>query len=242
MITVLTSFNREYYDRIGRDCVTSWLDNWDHSISLTCYVEEFSLSPQDRVQQIDFSQLCAEYREFQSSDLKPRVKTFAKKAYCVIHAMENAHADRIVWIDADAITQGAVTEQMIFDLCPNEVCATFMGVYHHRDRNDPASDLMFSAETGFFILNPRHAGFEDFRRRYREYYDKRLYHNLRRFYDGEVFGAVIKDLESRVQFRDLCDDLAKRYNSPMKHTPVGRFLVHHKSKHSKDDFVAAKTD
>jgi hypothetical protein len=241
MISAITSFNQEYYERIGQDCVRSWLANWSQDLELTCYVEGFSLPHQHRIKQIDFGQLGEEYRKFQSSDLKPRVKTFAKKAYCVIHAMENLRCDRIVWIDADTITKDMVTTRTILDLCPDDTCATFMGVYHHRDRQDIASELMFSAETGFFVLNTTHPGFDRFRKRYRAYYDQRLFHNLRRFYDGEVFGAVVKDLEKDISFRDLCGDLPKKYNSPMKHTAVGKFLVHHKSKHSKDDFASAKT-
>ena len=32
-------------------------------------------------------------------------------------------------------------------------------------------------------------------------------------------------------------ELKKAYNSPLKHTKLGQYLVHYKSKHSKDDFV-----
>ena len=193
-----------------------------------------------RIDQIDFEYLCDGYRAFQASDAKPRVKTFAKKAYSIIHAMEHQDCDRLVWIDADTITTAPVQESNIQDLCPDEVCATFMGVYHHLHKHDSSSPLMFSAETGFFILNKRHPRFGNFRARYREYYDLRLDQGLRRFYDGEVFGAVVNDLGHSTHFKDLCASFSKSYNSPLKHTPVGRWLVHHKSKHSKDDFVTAK--
>ena len=241
-IAVITSFNQDYYDRIGQHCVNSWLQHWSDPMRLTCYVEEFCLHPDPRMDQIDFENLGDQYRSFQASDERPRVKTFAKKAYSVIHAMEHINCDRLVWIDADTITTAPVSQQDILALCPDDVCATFMGVYHNLDKHDPTSALMFSAETGFFILNKQHSGFRQFCSRYRAYYDQRLKQNLRRFYDGEVFGAVIKDLEDQIMFRDLCASLKKAYNSPLKHTPVGRFLVHHKSKHSKEDFVAARED
>jgi len=241
-ITVITSFNKDYYERIGSACVQSWLQHWHADIEMHCYVEGFRMEHQARIRQIDFEDLCDGYRAFQASDLKPRVKTFAKKAYSVMHAMEHARCDRLVWIDADTITTAPVDHKEIEDLCPHGVCATFMGVYHHLDKNDQTSALMFSAETGFFILNPNHPGFARFSRRYREYYDGRLQQGLRRFYDGEVFGAVVNDLKHTMEFRDLCATLPKAYNSPLRHTPVGRFLVHHKSKHSKDDFVEANTN
>lgn len=240
MIAAITSFNQDYYDRIGQHCVESWLRYWSQDITLTCYVEEFRMAVQPRVQQIDFENLCDQYRTLQASDARARVKTFAKKAYSVIHAMEHLDCDRLVWIDADTISTAQVQQQHILALCPDDVCAAFMGVHHHLDKHDPTSPLMFSAETGFFILNKCHPGFDQFRTRYREYYDQRLEQGLRRFYDGEVFGAVIKELQDHVTFRDLCEPLSKSYNSPMKHTPVGRFLTHHKSKHSKDDFAIVK--
>ena len=239
-IAVITSFNQDYYNRIGRDCVESWLQHWPQQLRLTCYVENFRMPEHPRIDQIDFEDLCDQYRQFQAGDSKPRVKTFAKKAYSVIHAMENLDCDRLIWIDADTITTAPVQVSDIVDLCADDVCATFMGVYHHLHKQDPTSPLMFSAETGFFILNKRHESFQKFCDRYREYYDCRLDQGLRRFYDGEVFGAVVKDLRDHTKFRDLCESLAKSYNSPLKHTPVGRFLVHYKSKHSKDDFVTAK--
>ena len=241
-ITVITSFNKDYYERIGSACVRSWLQHWHADIELHCYVEGFRMEHHPRIRQIDFEDLCDGYRAFQASDLKPRVKTFAKKAYSVMHAMEHAGCDRLVWIDADTITTGPVHITDIEQLCPPQICATFMGVYHHLDRNNHGSPLMFSAETGFFILNTKHQRFAEFGKRYREYYDQRLQQGLRRFYDGEVFGAVIQDLGGGAEFNDLCASLPKAYNSPLRQTSIGRFLIHHKSKHSKEDFVAAKTD
>lgn len=242
MISVITSFDLDYYNRIGRDCVESWLENWPCELKLTCYVEGFSMPHHERIDQIGFDQLSQEYHDFQASaDIKPRVKTFAKKAYSIIHAMENLQGDRLIWLDADTITHAKVNAHDL-DLCSDDCLATFMGVWHYRDRHDQTSPLMFSAETGFLILNTQHKGFKDFSRRYRQYYDQRLSSNLRRFYDGEVFGAVVQELQDRYKFRDLCRELAKSYNSPMKHTPVGRFLTHHKSKHSKDDYARDQYD
>jgi len=241
-ITVITSFNKDYYERIGSACVQSWLQHWHADIELHCYVEGFRMEHHPRIRQIDFEDLCDGYRAFQASELKPRVKTFAKKAYSIMHAMEHFDCDRLVWIDADTITTAPVDRTDIENLCPHEVCATFMGVYHHLDKNVHTSPLMFSAETGFFILNTRHERFAAFSKRYREYYDQRLDQGLRRFYDGEVFGAVVQDLSPVTTFRDLCAALPKAYNSPLRHTPVGRFLVHHKSKHSKENFAAANTN
>jgi len=227
-IEVITSFDKKYYEKIGHACVKSWLDNWPTNLTLTCYVEGFALAANPRLNQIPFVALGQDYIAFQASDEKDRVKTFAKKAYSVIHAMENSTADRIVWLDADVITQDTITTEFLELLCPNDTLATFMGVKH---------EAWFSAETGIFVLNTHHPEFKAFAARYKEYYTTHKKDNIRRFYDGEVFGAVAKEFESRAKLNDLCADFKKEYKTPLKHTILGPYLHHHKSKHAKDDFV-----
>lgn len=237
-IKVITSFDENYYNIIGKESVETWLKHWPHEMSLTCYVENFRLTENTRIEQIDFSQLPKEYFEFQETDFNDRVKTFSKKAYSVIHAFENLDADRIIWVDADVITFADIPLSFLETLCPNDTLATFMGVYHHKDKKDPNSPLMFSGETGFFIVNKNHKGFKEFSNRYREYYDKKITENLRRLYDGEVFGAVVKELNVKYKFFDLSTTIEKKAKSPLKYTELGqKYIKHYKSKHSKIDFV-----
>lgn len=236
-ITVITSFNQQYYDMIGRRCVDTWIDYWPLQCQLTCYAEEFDFAHTDpRITTIPFSELPKEYAEFQASDQGHRVKIFAKKAYSIIHAFEHITADRLIWLDADTVTTAMVPMTFLESLCPDDTLATFMGVWHNQDRDDPASELKFSGETGVFVVNTRHPGFRQFAERYAEYYNRRLSHNLRRFYDGEVFGAVVQELKAQYKFRDLSAELKKAYNSPLRHTELGEYLIHYKSKHSKEDF------
>lgn len=235
-IEIITSFNQRYYDLIGKECVNTWLQYWPDSLDLTCYVEEFQLENTKRIKQIDFDQLPLEYFKFQQSSEKDRVKLFAKKAYSIIHSMTNSQADRIIWIDADNIFFKKIPLNFLETICSNDTLATFMGVWHNENREDKTSKKFFSAETGFFVLNPQHLGFKEFSNRYREYYDCQIKDGLRRFYDGEVFGAVVKELEQKYQFNDLCGSFNKNYKSPMKHTVLGEYMHHYKSKHSKENF------
>lgn len=236
MIEVITSFNDHYYDMIGKACVESWIKHWPKELKLTCYVEEFSIPEHDRIKQISFDQLPKSYFDFQKSDENDRVKVFAKKAYSVIHAMENSNADRIIWLDADVISKKDIDIKFLKSLCPDDVLATFMGVRHHKIRGDDTSPLMFSAETGFFIVNTRHAKFKEFAARYREYYDNHLSQNLRRFYDGDVFGAVIEEFRKTSKVNDLCSAIEKSPKTPLKHLELGQYIQHFKAKHSKDSF------
>jgi lipopolysaccharide biosynthesis glycosyltransferase len=233
-LEIITSFNQKYYDLIGKDCVDSWLKYWPEEYSLTCYVEEFTMPNHNRIKQIPFDNLPKEYFAFQNSNQNNnREKTFAKKAYSIIHAFENVNADRIIWIDADTITIQPIDTKLLLTCCPDDILATFMGVWHHKDKDDLNSELKFSVESGFFIVNVQHKGFKKFASRYREYYDKKITQGLRRFYDGEVLGAVILELKNEFKFKDLCESFGKKYRSPLPHTDLGKYIVHYKSKGKK---------
>jgi hypothetical protein len=240
MIEVITSFNKSYYERIGKDCVDSWLIKWPQELKLTCYVEEFQLPINPRLTQIPFSELSTEYFIFQRSNENDRVKLFAKKAYSVIHAFENSKADRIIWLDADVITDKEISIDFLMRLCPDDTLVTFMGVQHHAIKGDPTSELKFSVESGVFVVNTAHKFFPKFAKRYREYYDNHLSSNLRRFYDGEVLGAVIEEFKKQAKVVDLASQLAKPHKTPLKHCLLGQYLSHYKSKNLKDRYVEGK--
>lgn len=224
-IDVITSFNQLYYDRIGHACVESWLKFWPEHTTLIVYTEDMTWSAPQRVQTRDFSVLGQDYVNFQNSDEKNRAKTFAKKAYSFIHACKNTTADRLIWLDADVISQEPIPFSVLAALCNDQQLSAYMPVNH---------DGYFSAETGVVCMNPRHSAFESFVQRYADRYNNHIKQDLRRFYDGEVFGAVVKEIPA--DYNNLCQGLKKDYKSPMKHTALGQYLTHYKSKHSKDDF------
>lgn len=234
---IITSFNERYYNGIGKDSVSTWLENWPKNLILTCYVEEFSLPENNRIKQISFDQLGKEYEDFQKdTTLKGRVKIFAKKAYSIIHCFNNSNADRIIWIDADVLTTKKIPLELIDSICPEDTLLTYMRVWHNLKKEDPSSPIVPSAESGVFAVNKQHKNFKDFADRYSEYYNKRLYQNLRRFYDGEVLGAVAKEFEQNNKIIDLCSDFKKPYKTPLKHTYLGEYLNHYKAKGAKADY------
>ena len=90
MIEVITSFNQLYYDLIGRDSVNSFLEHWPKDLSITCYVEGFSLPEHQRIRQIDFDQLDPDYEKFQLDTMFSQSdKKFSKKEEESIHNYNN---------------------------------------------------------------------------------------------------------------------------------------------------------
>jgi hypothetical protein len=237
-VKVITSFNQSYYDTIGKDCVSTWLTHWPESYELTCYVEDMRLPHNDRIQQIDFSELGHEYRSFQASDLSGRTKIFAKKAFSIIHAMQHLDADRIMWLDADVLTLRDVSIDLLDSVMPDHVVSTHMGVYYTEHKTGVKGDWLVP-ETGVFVLNKCHPVFDVFCDTYHRRYRERDFAGLRRSYDNDVYGAVIQ--QHAIPSFDLCQSLGKPYKTPLKHTVLGPYLHHYKAKHSKIYFADSQT-
>jgi hypothetical protein len=221
-ISVITSFNQSYYDQIGKYSVASFLKFWPKDINLICYVENFNIENNDRIIQIPFEDLSPEYHKFQKSEFKNRVKIFSKKAYSIIHAMENIECNFLIWMDADVLTKTEIDNSFLKKICDNTYLCTYMGVEHEHE-----GKIYFSVESSFFITNKKDKNFDKFSNRYREYYDKKIVKDLRRFYDGEVLGATIKDLKDKNNMNDI--NLDSGFKSPMPRTILGEKLIHFKA-------------
>jgi hypothetical protein len=241
MIQVITSFNQLYYDLIGKDSVSSFLEHWPKELSLTCYVEEFKLPAHTRIQQIDFSKLDPDYKKYQLDPaLNQSMKKFAKKAYSVMHAMHNSTADWVIWLDADVITVQSLPIELLQRVLKPGYLSAYMGVKYTTDKSGNPGDWLVP-ETGFFAVNTQHEDFAAFNAEYCRRYHQRDYADLRRFYDNDVFGAALLTVPNAKVF-DLCESFGKKYKTPLRHTILGDHLLHYKAKHSKAEYSQDDVD
>jgi hypothetical protein len=241
MIQVITSFNQLYYDLIGKDSVSSFLEHWPQHLNLTCYVEEFQMPAHKRIDQIDFSQLESDYVQYQQDpELNQSMKKFAKKAYSFMHAMDNSSADWIVWVDADVITVQSLPIELLQRVLRPDHLATYMGVTYITDKSGNLGTWLVP-ETGIFAVNTRHEDFAAFRAEYCRRYRERDHADLRRFYDNDVFGAALLVVPNAAVL-DLCAGFKKGYKTPLRHTVLGDHLIHYKAKHSKAEYVQGDVD
>jgi len=239
MIEVITSFNQHYYDLIGKDCVTTWLEHWPKDMTLTCYVEEFRLPDDPRIQQLDFSVLEQSYWDLQNENFHSSVKKFSKKAYPFIHAMCNSSADWILWIDADVLSEHTIPADFWPKQLQAQYLSAYMGVIYYADKDgNPGNWLV--PETGVFAVNTKHPGFSEFREEYARRYRERDFDDLRRAYDNDVLGAAVGKVSAK--YLDWCNGLAKAYKTPMRHTVLGKYLMHWKAKHSKHTYSQLTAD
>ena len=241
MIQVITSFNQLYYDLIGKDSVSSFLEHWPKDLKLTCYVEGVQLPKNDRVVQIKFSKLDPDYDQYQlDTSLNQSMKKFAKKAYSFMHAMNNSKAEWIVWLDADVITVKSLPIELLQRVLKPDHLAMYMGVTYLTDKSGKPGQWLVP-ETGVFAVNTQHKDFAAFRAEYCRRYHERDYADLRRYYDNDVFGAALLAVPNAAVL-DLCAGFAKGYKTPLRHTVLGDHLIHYKAKHSKAEYVQGDVD
>ncbi len=231
-IEVITSFNSEYYQNIGRACVSSWLEHWPKNMILTCYVEDCRLESHVRLCQIPFSELGSSYQAFQKRDIHSQEKKFAKKAYSIIHAMCNSTADWIIWLDSDVITLQNITADILDYLTPDGKVSSCLGVWYDFDKTGNFGRY-YVPESGIFSLNLKHSLFPSVQAAYQKCYNEYAWEGLRRKLDNDALGAAL--LPHRQYVNDMCQGLAKPYKTPLPHTKLGPYLQHYKAKHSKVD-------
>ncbi len=232
-LEIITSFSEDYYNKIGKDCIETWLQYWPTDLSIRCYVEgTFNIIKDKRVINVPFE--VTEYQKFlDRGKIGGQERKFAKKAFSFIHSMQTTSADRIIWIDADVISIGNLDKNFIESLLPNQVLSTHMGVTYY-EKKDGTPGRWYVPETGFFAVNTRHPEFARFRDEYRRRYLEHDQKDLRRFYDNDVYGRVLEEINTDTY--DLCSKFTKPYKTPLRHTVLGPYIHHYKAKGAKADW------
>lgn len=219
---LITSMNKDYYDHCGSIMIRSFEKNWS-SVPLYVYNEEFDFKPKTAIK-MDWN-LGDEYKKFQErwSNENHKVSVFAKKAFSIIHAMENIECDRLIWADGDSQATAEINMQLLDLISPNDILSTHFGVKHKVQNR-----VYFSCETGFFILNKKHYMFEKFKETYKKIYTDDDCKNLRRFYDGEVYGESVLRLETEgAKFLELNPN--QKHKTPISRSLLSPYITHYKA-------------
>lgn len=216
-----TSMNEKYYDHCGRTMLRSYKQYWSQKFPLYVYNEDNFSVKVNSIKTLGWD-LGDEYKRFQQRHNNEKVKTFAKKGFSIIHAMNNLKYDRIIWLDADTVISNDIPMELLNLISPDDVLSTHFSVWHQKD------DINYhSCETGFFILNCKHSHYQDFCETYRDIYVNDKCNDLRRFYDGEVYGKTVEIMQSR-----KCNMLnlnPNRYKTPISRSIITPYISHFKA-------------
>lgn len=219
-IEYFTSMDKRYYDHCGKAMLESFQSNFPKR-KINLYNEGGFLPEVEKIKLMGWN-LGAEYHSFIKRHHKnKKVVTFAKKGFSIIDAMSRIECDRLVWLDADSIIKMPIHSQLIKMMCPDDALSAHFKVNHVKNEK-----TYKSCETGFFILNKNHPAFAEFRKTYTDIYHNDDTKNLRRFYDGEVYGETVNRLEDKgIKMNDL---------NPGPHkTPISRSLLNPYFQHFK---------
>jgi len=218
----ITGMSLEYYDIIGKHMIESWLKHWPKECKLKIYAEDNLPILDDRIEVIDLNNIDPKYTEFQNASFKlgRRSKKFAKKAWPIMLNLES-NKGRLVWIDADVVTEDTITLEYLDSLLEKDDFSCHLGVPQGK---------YYSVETGFFIIN-RYNDFKDqFLKNYQYIYHNRDFSNMHKPFDGDAFGKVIRDLREDCKFKytELSDNCNSSL-SPFNYIFEGK-MRHYKAK------------
>jgi hypothetical protein len=220
----ITSMDEKYYNHCGRVMIGSYSSHFFRNIPLYVYNEGNFTFKSKNTYAAGWN-LGLEYDKFSErwSNKNERVHTFSKKAFSIIHAMYNVECDRLIWLDADTHFTDDFPKQLLDLISPDDTLSTHFGVKHNVDEQE-----FFSCETGFFILNKRHELFEEFRETYTNIYINDEYENLRRFYDGEVYGETVSRLiDCGAKMLEL--NPGQVHKTPIPRSIIAPYVSHYKA-------------
>jgi hypothetical protein len=226
---VITSMDDAYYQKVGRACIESFGAHWPGNIHLYVFDEGIVDPPKRKwVTYLPWESLGPEFVDFCVRNTGNRTQTFAKKAFSVMAGLDTIDVDRLIWLDADVITTYSINTHLLDMITPDDVLSTHYGVLHNWPSETDPNRLSFSCETGFFVVNRRHPQFDSFAQCYKEYYVKDIVQTLRRFYDGEVYGAVVNEFE-RLGTKMMELNPERRHKTPIPRSVMAPYIMHYKA-------------
>lgn len=225
MYIAITSMDEKYYNLAGKRMLQSYLQFKNNSIPLFVY-NEGNFEPEEKVNLLGWN-LGEDYNEFNKKQKNARVKTFGKKGFSIIHAMYNFDCAKIIWIDADTEIKKPISKKIIDEINPRTILSTHFGVRHKWPSEQNQNRTAYSCETGFFVLNKIHNEFSTFRETYKKIYTGKRKEEMRRFYDGEIYGKTVEILNK--QGIPMIDLNQGGHKTPIPRSVMGDYISHYKA-------------
>lgn len=247
--TITTTWGEKHWDVYAKRCVESIEKNWPKEVKKIFYpdtIEQFISF--ENASYFDLKQEQPELQEFISRNkdntlVKERmakplrsafeydVIRFSYKVFCMLDAAEKCQTDVLIFIDADTVTYKPIPTSWLEHIAPDDKFSTFLG--------RPKKGF---SETGFITFNMKLPEAKNFFARWREYYKKDLWVNLKGFTDSFTYDAARLDTTDRSLDNDLNDGRFLGYRGskhPFINSELGEYMDHLKgdrkdAKSSKD--------
>jgi len=247
--TVTTTWGEKHWESYAKRCVESIHKNWPKQVKKIFYPDNISQKiDSDNTFYFDLKQTQPELQEFilrnKNNELVKEkmanpirsafeydVIRFSYKVFCMLDAAERCDTDVLIFLDADTVTYKPIPIEWLEHIAPANKFSTFLG--------RPKKGF---SETGFITFNMRLDETQMFFERWREYYKKDLWVDLKGFTDSFTYDAARLDTTDRSLDNDLNDGRFLGYRGskhPFINSELGEYMDHLKgdrkdAKNSKD--------
>ena len=223
----ISSMNENYFNKCGHVMLESF-NRYNANYTLYLYNEDFTPNYDNVV--LQGWNLGKNYEEFQKTwPSKSAVSKFSKKGFSIIDAMYNIDSDYLIWIDADCEIKKSFDNELLKEVTNDNILSSHFSVWHEKNNT-----TYHSCETGFFVLNKNHLKFKNFRSIYEKIYVNQETENLRRFYDGEVYGETV----NRLKGKHMNNLNTGHHKTPMPRSILKDYVSHFKGKSLKEKVFA----
>jgi hypothetical protein len=230
--TVLTSFNKTYWQEIAQDNVRKIDQLWPESENILLYhqLSEIDTSFSNRVQWIDLYQSCPELIEFSDrwkDDLRANGKSgkknafrqnaikFCHKTFAIWHAARQQKNGWLIWLDCDAIVLKKIDNEFITTVCPDNKCISYIG------RKGKYSECGF---VGYNLDRPETRKFLEL---WENFYLSGEFINHSETHDSWTFDYIRKLFDNPDLFCDL-NAASTTDKNPFGNSLIGTHIVHAK--------------
>lgn len=234
----ITSMDQTYYNKCGKLMLLSYKRHCEKLFPLYVYNEDDFDIPIKGISCLGWN-LSKEFQKFQKRHKNNKVRTFSKKGFSVIDAMQNLKCDRLIWFDADILFRASIPMPLLDLMSPEDTLSTHFSVWHNWPSKEDPNRLAHSCETGFFIINKNHPGFREFMDTYTDIYYHDKTKNLRRFYDGEVYGKTVEAMQVK-GYRTINLNPGE-HKTPIPRSVLAPYLQHYKGG-AKDSMIQQNND
>jgi hypothetical protein len=208
--------NKEYYNRIGKVMIRTWLENFSSDYKLHLYLEDFTLDIFDeRVVIEDWDSVLSLYSIWEDTRFSAdeRHQKFTKKALTQI-AHWRKYLGKMLWLDADTFSIKYVDKDFFDKIIEDYPLASW-------------GDESF--ESGTVFINTDHPKFNKIKEIYESIYIGDLgLPNGERWYDGELLGWACA--KSGKHNKNLWCYCTAKTSTPLNRSWVGEYIRHMKAR------------
>ncbi len=216
MIHCVTTMNEEYYKRIGRVMIETWLENFTNGYVLHLYLENFSIDVTDsRIIVEDWNEVQSRFEKWKSIRTynSRRDEVFTLKALTQI-SLWSKYSGKMLWLDADTFSISRVPDDLFDKILENYPLASW-------------GQEQF--ESGTVFINLDHLDFKPIKEIYESIYLGNLgLPSGQRWFDGELLGWACTEAGSK--HLNLWKHCTAKTSTPLNRSWIGNYIRHMKAK------------